>query len=192
MRAPTTTRLALVGATALAVAGLVSCSSTVDGRGVCPGCGTASEPSFGTPAPSVSTPTTPTTPETPTAGPTATAAPGPGGEQTLPTDDSGLVYVETKSGKTRCQLSSDAVGCESEFENSPEIDGERANGVKVTAGGDLTWVVGNLGAIPAVTLDYQTYEAAGWTIAADPSGTRFTNDATGHGMFVATEGVDAF
>ena len=44
----------------------------------------------------------------------------------------------------------------------------------------------------SVTLDYQTYEAAGWTITADPSGTRFTNDATGHGMFVATGGVDAF
>ncbi len=188
MRAPTT-RLALIGATAVAVAGLVSCSSTVTGRGVCPGCGTASEPSFSTPAPSVSTPTPP---ESPTGGPTATAAPGPGGEQTLPTDDSGLVYVETKSGKTRCQLSSDAVGCESDFDNSPEIDGERANGVKVTAGGNLTWIVGNLGNIPTVTLDYQTYEAAGWTIAADPSGTRFTNDATGHGMFVATEGVDAF
>ena len=43
-----------------------------------------------------------------------------------------------------------------------------------------------------LALDYQTYEAAGWTIAADPSGTRFTNDATGHGMFVATGGVDAF
>ena len=190
MRAPTTTRLALVGIAAVAVSGLVSCSSTVGGRGVCPGCGTASEPSFATPAPSVSTPTS--TPQTPTSGPTATAAPGPGSDQTLPTDDTGMVYVETKSGKTRCQLNSDYVGCESEFANSPEVDGEPANGVKVTSGGDLTWIVGNLGNIPTVTLDYQTYEAAGWTIAADPSGTRFTNDATGHGMFVATGGVDAF
>ncbi len=191
MRAPITTRLALVGAITIAAAGLISCSSTIGGRAVCPGCGTVAEPNFPTPAPTVSTPTTPTTPESSTA--TAAPAPGPGsGGQTLPTDDAGMVYIETKSGKTRCQLSSDSVGCESEFENSPEIDGEPANGVKVTAGGDLTWVVGNLGNIPTVTLDYATYDAAGWTITADPSGTRFTNDATGHGMFVATEGVDSF
>lgn len=191
MRAPITTRLALVGAITIAAAGLISCSSTIGGRAVCPGCGTVAEPNFPTPAPTVSTPTTPTTPESSTA--TAAPAPGPGsGGQTLPTDDAGMVYIETKSGKTRCQLSSDSVGCESEFENSPEIDGEPANGVKVTAGGDLTWVVGNLGNIPTVTLDYATYDAAGWTITADPGGTRFTNDATGHGMFVATEGVDSF
>lgn len=190
MRAPISP-LALVSAVAIVAAGVVGCSSTIGGRAVCPGCGTAAEPNFPTPAPSVSTPTTPTS-ESPTAGPTATAAPGPGDEQTLPTDDAGLVYVETKSGKTRCQLSTDSVGCESEFENSPEIDGEHANGVKVTAGGDVSWVVGNLGNIPTVTLDYATYSAAGWTITADPSGTRFTNDQTGHGMFVATEGVDSF
>lgn len=189
MRATITTRLALIGAAACAAAALVSCSHTTAGRPVCPGCGTVAEPSFPTPSPGVSTPTT-TPPESP--GPTATAAPGPGGEQTLPTNDDGLVYIETKSGKTRCQLNSEYVGCESEFENSPEIDGEPANGVKVTAAGDVSWVLGNLGNIPTVTLDYRTYEAAGWTITADPDGTRFTNDATGHGMFVAVEGVDAF
>jgi hypothetical protein len=43
-----------------------------------------------------------------------------------------------------------------------------------------------------VTLDYQTYEAQGWTIAAEEAGTRFTNDSTGHGMFVRVEGVESF
>ena len=43
-----------------------------------------------------------------------------------------------------------------------------------------------------VSLDYRTYTAQGWTIDAGESGTRFTNDATGHGMFVAVEKVDVF
>jgi hypothetical protein len=71
-------------------------------------------------------------------------------------------------------------------------DGEPANGVKVTSGGELRWLVGNLGDIPAVTLDYQTYRAQGWTIAASGSGTRFTNDDTGHGMFVSIQAVNGF
>jgi len=67
-----------------------------------------------------------------------------------------------------------------------------ANGVEVTSGGALRWISGNLGAIPTTTIDYATYHAVGWTIEASASGTRFTNDATGHGMSVATEGVEAF
>jgi hypothetical protein len=43
-----------------------------------------------------------------------------------------------------------------------------------------------------VTIDYLTYDAAGWTIAASESGTRFTNEQTGHGMFVSVEKVDTF
>ena len=55
----------------------------------------------------------------------------------------------------------------------------------------MQWVVGNLGDIPTVTIDYQTYsDAAGWTIAANESGTKFTNEHTGHGMFVRVEMVD--
>lgn len=111
---------------------------------------------------------------------------------TLPTDERGYVYIETKSGQTRCQLNSESVGCESQFQNAPDIEGEPANGVSVTADGALSWVLGNLGNIPVVTLDYGTYSAAGWTISADASGTRFTNESTGHGMVVAVEGVQSF
>jgi hypothetical protein len=32
----------------------------------------------------------------------------------------------------------------------------------------------------------------GWTVLPDSDGTRFTNDATGHGMFVSIENVAAF
>ena len=49
-----------------------------------------------------------------------------------------------------------------------------------------------MGDIPTVTIDYLTYDPAGLTIAATESGTRFTNEHTGHGMFVSTEKVDTF
>jgi hypothetical protein len=52
--------------------------------------------------------------------------------------------------------------------------------------------VGNLGDIPAVTIDYKTYSAVGWRIEASEEGTRFTNDGTSHGMVIAVEGVQAF
>lgn len=139
------------------------------------------EPTFPTPRPS----RTPT----PTAQPSTTPPLRPAEE--LPADN-GYVFIQTKSGKTRCQLDTAEVGCEAPFAAAPEVDGVPATGVRVTASGDLQWVVGNLGAIPAVTLDYRPYRAVGWTVEATEDGTRFTNDSTGHGMFVAVEGVDAF
>ena len=144
------------------------------------------EPNFPT-----SRPTRPTAapPETLTPAPTTTAA-APGAEVLPP--ENGYVFIETKSGKTRCQLSTAEVGCEAQFTDSPVMNGMHANGARVTANGEVSWLVGNLGDIPAVTLDYRTYSAVGWTIQAGEDGTRFTNDRTGHGMIVAVEGVQAF
>ena len=51
----------------------------------------------------------------------------------------------------------------------------------------MQWVLGNLEAIPTVTIDYKTYEAQGWKIDATPED-RFTNDHTGHGMSSASIG----
>ena len=102
------------------------------------------------------------------------------------------MFIETKSGKTRCQLSTEEVGCEAQFTNSPEVDGSPANGVRLTAGGEVSWVLGNLGDIAAVTLDYRKYSAVGWTIDAGEDGTRFTNNRSGHGMIMAVEGVRSF
>jgi hypothetical protein len=56
----------------------------------------------------------------------------------------------------------------------------------------VQWVLGNLGDIPVVTIDYLTYQAQGWRIKADIEGTRFTNDRTGHGMFVSIDNVETF
>lgn len=116
----------------------------------------------------------------------------PPGSQTLNPNEQGYVFIETKSGKTRCQISQSSVGCEAQFANPPVKDGIPANGVTVTPDGNLRWLVGNLGDPPVVILDYRTYEAQGWTIEAGAPGTRFTNERTGHGMFVSIEHVDAF
>ncbi len=187
-----TTTVRLVGA-AMAMTGLAlaaACTNTVDGRPVAgPGAGPP-EPTF----PKTTRPTPPprpTTTSTPTPSTSATTS-APAGVTELPADDSGLVFIATKSGKTRCQISLASVGCEAPFTDSPMRDGGRANGVRITADGQVEWVLGNLGAIPTVTLDYRRYRAQGWDIDATFDGTRFTNAGTGHGMFVSIERVDTF
>jgi hypothetical protein len=174
-----------VGLLLCSAALVAGCATTIDGNPVASR-GSPTEPSFETTRPTRTPPTTNPTP----------SPPPPTGQQpgatTLTPDESGYVFIETKSGKTRCQISEADVGCEAEFENSIEVNGMPANGVKITAEGSMTWVVGNLGNIPAVTLDYQTYRAVGWTITAASDGTRFTNDETGHGMFINTSGVEVF
>lgn len=169
----------LTGATLAA-----GCGSTVDGRPVASP-GPAQEPSYPKARPSITPPPArqPSPPPSPTA---------PAGALPLPPDHNGYVFIETKSGQTRCQINTESVGCEAQFTNSPMQDGEHANGVSINAAGNVHWVLGNLGDIPTVTIDYRTYNAQGWTIVADQSGTRFTNNRTDHGMFVSLEHVDTF
>lgn len=183
-----------------ALAGLVlvsGCSSVIQGKPVAaPGAG-PTEPTFPTPRPSTTNPAPSTSPApSPPPGPTGPTGPpsptAPAGAIPLPPDHNGYVFIETKSGMTRCQINKETVGCEAPFTNSPLQDGEHANGVSVTSGGSVQWVLGNLGAIPTVTIDYKTYAAQGWTINATPEGTRFTNDRTHHGMFVSVEKVNTF
>ena len=164
-------------------AALTACQTSTPGTPVI-GSKEATEPSFPT-----SRPTRPTAAPPTTLTPTSTA-PAPGAQVLTP--ENGYVFIETKSGRTRCQLNEGEVDCEAQFTNPPAVGGLPANGVRLTADGEITWVVGNLGAIPVVTLDYRTYSAVGWTIQAREDGTRFTNDHTGHGMNVAIDGVQAF
>lgn len=166
------------------------CTSTIAGRPVAaPGAG-GTEPTVPTPRPTPSPPTAGAAPGPPTASASPTTPPA--GAIPLPPDQNGYVFIETKSGKTRCQINKDTVGCEAPFTNSPLQDGEHANGVSISSGGKVEWVLGNLGAIPTVAIDYKTYEAQGWTITASEAGTRFSNDQTGHGMFVSIDKVDTF
>lgn len=161
---------------------LAGCSSTTEGDPR-PGAQSPTEPSVPTEKPSRTPP-----PLSPTLKAAQPPRPVP---QALPAQN-GYVFIATKSGQTRCQISSAEVGCEAPFTNPPTVSGAPATGVRVTANGQEQWVVGNLGAIPTVTIDYRPYSAVGWTIDATESGTRFTNDTTGHGMFVALENVEAF
>ncbi len=149
----------------------------------------------GTPVTSPAQPTT----SKPTAAPPTTTPPStprtqasPPAAQVLPPDDSGYVFIETKSGQTRCQIDKQSVGCEAPFTNTPLQGGVRANGVNLSADGNVQWIVGNLGDIPAVTIDYRSYSAVGWTVDATSEGTRFTNQRTGRGMFVSIERVDTY
>jgi hypothetical protein len=169
------------------------CTTVIEGRPVAaPGAGPV-EPTFPTPRPSTVTPAPTASPVPgPPPGPSGPATPAPAGAIPLPPDHNGYVFIETKSGMTRCQINKETVGCEAPFTNSPLQDGEHANGVSISAGGNVQWVLGNLGAIPTVTIDYKTYAAQGWTINATEDGTRFTNDRTHHGMFVSVEKVNTF
>ncbi|MEZ0051970.1 hypothetical protein ABIA30_002982 [Mycobacterium sp. MAA66] len=179
--------LTIVITAAAAVALLAGCDSTTGGN---PKSGVPSTgPSSTTTSPSAA-PTT-TSPAPPTINPTPKAIVAPPDVQTL-APQNGYVFIATKSGKTRCQVSTTQVGCESEFANAPQIDGESASGVRVDSDGKLRWVLGNLGAIPTVTIDYGTYSAVGWIISATADGTRFTNRASTHGMVISTSGVQAF
>lgn len=191
MRFSEVARRSLAGLSLLLVvsAPMSGCSSVTGGRPVAsPGAG-PSEPSFPTPR---SIPSSPSA----TAAPGPSAAPvnpgNPAGAIPLPADQNGYVFIETKSGVTRCQINKDTVGCEAPFTNSPLQDGEHANGVSIDSAGKVQWVLGNLGAIPTVKIDYQTYLAQGWTIIANADGTRFTNEATKHGMFVSVDKVNTF
>ena len=177
-----------LAAACLLTALMTGCSTTTDGVAICPGCGTDAEPEFPTTRPSTTAPSTPPT----SASSVPTTTQRPTGGKVLSPNANGYVYIETRSGLTRCQISADTVGCESEFTDSPTIDGESANGVEVSAGGSNRWVLGNLGAMPTTAIDYDTYQAVGWTIVADSTGTTFTNDGTGHGMFISTERVEFF
>ena len=147
----------------------------------------------GTQGTPVTSPESPTEPRFPTSRPsTSRPTAAPPRTSALPPDESGYVFIETKSGQTRCQIDEQEVGCEAPFTNTPMQDGVRANGVNLTAVGDVEWIVGNLGDIPVVTIDYRTYSAVGWTIVASSDGTRFTNQRTKHGMFVSVEKVETY
>lgn len=167
---------------------VAGCSTYVDGKPIAaPGAGPP-EPSF----PSVRPTAAPPSPSAPTeAPPPSTLNPTPGAIPLKP-DDNGYVFIETKSGLTRCQINKNSVGCEAPFTNSPIQDGEHTNGVHITSAGTVQWVLGNLGAIPTVTIEYKTYDAQGWTIVATQEGTRFSNNGTGHGMFVSVDKVSTF
>jgi hypothetical protein len=150
--------------------------------------------------------------------PSAAVTPPPASQNpavvTLQPNAAGDVPVTTESGKTRCEVGSDVVVCQysagfPQAPVDPPINCPPPPGVfvrctsgihwhlaAVTSAGAFRWNEGN---IPGthfandVVLNYnQTYAAQGWTIVPTEDGTRFTNDSTGHGMFVNIDNVSSF
>lgn len=116
-------------------------------------------------------------------------------------DPSDYQYVRTETGEVRCVISAPHVGCERTsaegFPDAPKSQSGGGNGniAGVDADGTFNYGEGNIGGVDAdeVTLTYgQTYRFKGWTVDPSFDGTRFTNDASGHGMFVSIERVSPF
>ena len=84
-------------------ASLISgCSSLIHGKAVSSSGAGPTEPTYPKAKPSIPSPA-PSRPGPPSANPPAGAIP-------LPPDDSGRVFIATKSGLTRCQIDNDSVG----------------------------------------------------------------------------------
>jgi hypothetical protein len=119
-------------------------------------------------------------------------------------------YVRTQSGRVRCVLPAadaesangsvicEATGDSKGFLQAPmsSIPGVHWHNATVSGSGEFRWGDGNIGASHPeddVVLAYgQTFRFQGWTILPSSEGTRFTNDRTGHGMFVSIENVSSF
>jgi hypothetical protein len=117
-------------------------------------------------------------------------------------------YVRTQSGQVRCLVmvndqghgGGPAVACEHGpgFPQAPITQyGNHFDLAVAHASGAFNWDDGNIGGGGSpqndVVLTYgQTYQVQGWTVVPSSDGTRFTNDATGHGMFVSVENVSSF
>ena len=115
----------------------------------------------------------------------ATADPTPGHD----------AKVKTQTPPMLCEIGSDDetpgigpnVVCQGSFVQAPADDDQAF----VTASGQFSYRSANIGVgyhhPPFDTLVAgQTYRIQGWTIAAGGDGIRFTNDGTGHGMFVGS------
>ena len=117
--------------------------------------------------------------------------------------DPSQYLMRTESGKMRCILHRGHVACSpagpggfpqapispsGSHDNVASVDGSRAF--------QLEWASANLpGSNPAddtILMYGQTYHLLGWTILPTSDGTRFTDDGTGHGMFVSVENVYSF
>lgn len=109
--------------------------------------------------------------------------------ESLQPDDYGQVYISSPEGIRAIVTTADVCAQYDVFAESPVIDGGRANGVRITADGELTWIVGDLGNIPVIELDGSyDYTALGWTVTARNGSLHFTS-ADGVSAAITTGGV---
>jgi hypothetical protein len=128
-----------------------------------------------------------------------------------------FVNVTTQSPPMRCQIGSDessdvpgvpgvgpSVVCQTEgFPQAPanpapypgwtgDASVLHRNQAIITGLGRFTWRTANLGMSPpgrpdVILVDGQTSNFHGWTIVPTRDGATFTNDVTGHGMFIGSD-----
>ena len=104
--------------------------------------------------------------------------------------------VNTQTPRMLCEIGSDdadpGIGpnviCQGSFVQSPAADDQAF----LTASGQFSYRSANIGIgynhAPFDTLvPGQTYDIQGWTVVAGGDGIRFTNDGTGHGMFIGSD-----
>jgi hypothetical protein len=104
--------------------------------------------------------------------------------------------VQIQTPPMLCEIGSDdddpAIGpnviCQGSFVRAPAIDDQAF----VTASGQFSYRTANIGVgYPHAPFDTlapgQTYHIQGWTVVAGGDGIRFTNDGTGHGMFIGSD-----
>ena len=104
--------------------------------------------------------------------------------------------VNTQTPRMLCEIGSDdadpGIGpnviCQGSFVQAPADDDQAF----VTASGQFSYRSANIGIgynhAPFDTLvPEQTYHIQGWTVVAGDDGIRFTNDGTGHGMFIGSD-----
>ncbi|WP_396908325.1 hypothetical protein [Mycolicibacterium sp.] len=109
----------------------------------------------------------------------------------LTADSHGLVYIAT-SAIFRAMVTNDFVGCEADFTGAPPVDGYQPTGVRVEPDGNLTWILGNLGHLPVVTLAEGNYTALDWAIAVDADGgLTLTNTKTRKAFSISAKHAEA-
>jgi hypothetical protein len=106
--------------------------------------------------------------------------------------------VNTQTPRMLCEIGSD----DADPGIGPNVICQRGNGFVqasagddqafVTASGQFSYRSANIGTgynhAPFDTLvPGQTYDVQGWTVVAGGDGIRFTNDGTGHGMFIGSD-----
>jgi hypothetical protein len=109
--------------------------------------------------------------------------------------------VRTQTGAVRCVISAPHLGCERSsaygFPGAPKSQSGAGNWniASIDDNGTFAWGEGDIGGVDSgeVTLVYgQTYHIKGSTVLPAFDGTRFTNDASGHGVFVSIDRVSPF
>ena len=103
--------------------------------------------------------------------------------------------VNTQTPRMLCEIGSDDstpgigpnVVCQGSFVQAGAGDDQAV----VTASGQFSYRSANIGVgYPHAPFDTlvpgQTYHIQGWTVVAGGDGVRFTNDGTGHGMFIGS------